>query len=71
MKLKIILFVAAVVIFGASVIAIVIQPRHTPTKSTPTEDPLPAAISNYSKTFKLNTNPPIWPTPSNGRNTTN
>ena len=70
MKLKVILFAAAIAVIGASVVVIVNQPRpHA--KSSPVGDPLPTAISNYSKTFKLNTNPPIWPTSANGRNTNN
>lgn len=71
MKLKIILFAAAIAIVGASIIVMVNQPRRAQVKSAQAQDSLPTAISNYSKTFKLNTNPPIWPMSANGRNTTN
>jgi hypothetical protein len=30
---------------------------------------LPTAMSNYSRTFKLNTTPPIWGQPTNGNPT--
>jgi hypothetical protein len=50
--LKIVFPAAAVAIIVVSVIIIMKQPRHPNTKSAPVEDALPAAISNYSKTFK-------------------
>lgn len=75
MKLKFIMIIAGVVIVGSSVV-VIMQPHKkiTPLKNASpegAESELPAAISNYSKTFKLNTNPPIWTTPANGRNATN
>jgi hypothetical protein len=69
--LKIIFVAAVVAIISVSVIVIIKQPRHSHAKVAPADDPLPAAISNYSQTFKLNTNPPIWTAPANGRNTNN
>jgi hypothetical protein len=69
--LKIIVMAGVVTIISASVIVIVKQPRHARPKPAPAQDALPNALSNYSKTFKLNTNPPIWPTSANGRNTNN
>jgi hypothetical protein len=41
----------------------VIQSHSRPLKFSPPESQLPAAMSNYSKTFKLNTSPPIWTQP--------
>ena len=72
MKLKIILFVAGVAIVSVCIVAVV-QSSRQPHKKViaPPEGELPTAISNYSKTFKLNTNPPFWTTPANGRNATN
>jgi flagellar basal body-associated protein FliL len=69
--LKIIIMVGVVTIISVSVIVIVKQPRHAQAKPAPAQDALPNALSNYSKTFKLNTNPPIWQMPANGRNTNN
>jgi hypothetical protein len=68
--LKTIVVMAGVVIVSTSVIVVVqkTRPSHG-TIASP--EGVPVAISNYSKTFKLNTNPPIWPTPANGRSTTN
>jgi hypothetical protein len=67
--LKTIVVMAGVVV-STSVIVIVQKPRPSHGKIAPPEG-VPVAISNYSKTFKLNTNPPIWPTPANGRSITN
>lgn len=73
--LKIIVVTAGVVIVSVSVIVMVqySRPAHEKSGSPPAtpESELPTALSNYSKTFKLNTNPPVWPTPANGRNATN
>ena len=63
MKLKILLLVAGVSVIGSSIFVLVIQPRSHLLKFPPPEGQLPAAISNYSKTFKLNTSPPIWAQP--------
>ena len=61
MKLKILLLIAGVVVVGSSVTVIVMQshPRQLNFSPQP-ESQLPAAMSNYSKTFKLNSSPPIW-----------
>ncbi len=60
---------------GSSVIVLLNQSPHPRqlkfAPNAPPEGELPTAISNYSKTFKLNTNQPLWTTPANGRNTTN
>jgi hypothetical protein len=73
--LKIIVVAAGVAIASVTVVVIVQQSRQSHRKVSPTQNALkgglPAAISNYSKTFKLNTKPPIWPQPANGRNATN
>jgi hypothetical protein len=69
--LKTIVVMAGVVIVSTSVIVIVQHSQASHRKSVPSVSELPVVISNYSKTFKLNTNPPIWPTPANGRSTTN
>jgi hypothetical protein len=63
MKLKSLLLVAGVAIIGGSVTVLVIQSHSRQLKFSPPESQLPAAISNYSKTFKLNTSPPIWAQP--------
>ena len=71
MKLKFIIIVLALLMAGSSVLVILKQARPSREKIDPTEDQLPTAMSTYSKTFKLNTNPPIWTAPANGRSTTN
>ena len=63
MKLKLLLLVAGIAAIGGSVTVLVIQSHSRPLKFPPPESELPAAISNYSKTFKLNTSPPIWTQP--------
>ena len=63
MKLKILLLIAGVAVIGGSVTVLVIQSHSRPLNFSPPESQLPAAISNYSKTFKLNTSPPIWTQP--------
>lgn len=60
MKLKILLLGAVMAVVGSSVTVLVIQ-SHQPAKAGPPNDQLPTALSNYSKTFKLNTSPPLWP----------
>jgi hypothetical protein len=71
MKLKILLFIAGVAMVGGSITVLVIQINARKVKFQPTpENQLPTAISNYSKTFKLNTSSSIWRQPTNG-NTTN
>jgi outer membrane biogenesis lipoprotein LolB len=70
MKLKYVILAVALAMIGCSVMAILEQSRQPRKEYVSPEEQLPAAISNYSKTFKLNTNPPIWKTPANGRNTT-
>ena len=71
MKLKIILLFAGIALVGTTVIVILNQPRRPQPKTQMMENELPTAMSNYSKTFKLNTNPPIWTVPANERNATN
>ena len=67
MKLKILLLVAVVAVIGGSVTVLVIQSHSRQLKfPPPSESQLPTAISNYSKTFKLNTSPPIWGQPQKG-----
>jgi hypothetical protein len=64
MKLKILLFIAGVAMVGGSITVLVIQTNARKVKLQPTpKNQLPTAISNYSKTFKLNTSPPIWGQP--------
>ena len=69
MKLKILLLIAVIAMVGGSVTVLVIQSRPHQLKFPPPESQLPTAISNYSKTFKLNTSPPIWTQPTNGNPT--
>jgi hypothetical protein len=67
---KILVIVLAIAVVGSTIVVVLRQPRLAHGRATPSEA-MPAAISNYSKTFKLNTNPPIWTTPANGRSATN
>jgi len=63
MKLKISILLLIAGITGASISVVVIQSnaRRQQQFHAVQENQLPTAMSNYSKTFKLNTSPPIWP----------
>jgi hypothetical protein len=62
MKIKVLLLVALIAVVGGSVTVLLVQPGGRKAGPEPMQDgQLPAAISNYSKTFKLNTTPPLWP----------
>jgi hypothetical protein len=60
MKLKILLLVAGASVIGSSIFVLVIHSRSHQMKFAPPESQLPTVMSNYSKTFKLNSSPPIW-----------
>ena len=60
MKLKILLLVAGMAVVGGSITILVVQ-SHQNVKTALPVDQLPSALSNYSKTFKLNASPPLWP----------
>ena len=56
MKLKIKLLIGVLVVTAAIVIVLIRQPsRHN------VENELPTVMSNYQKTFKLDTSPAIFP----------
>ena len=56
MKLKIKLLIGVLVVTAATVIVLIRQPsRHS------VENELPTVMSNYQKTFKLDTSPAIFP----------
>jgi hypothetical protein len=66
------LVIAVAVALASCTIVVIVQRSRQPHKPiAPRESELPAALSNYSKTFKLNTNPPIWTAPANGKSSTN
>jgi len=70
MKLKILLFIAGFAMVGSTITVLVVQANARKLKiQPPPESQLPTAISNYTKTFKLNTSPPIWTQPTNGNPT--
>ena len=69
MKLKILLLVTGASVIGSSIFVLLIQSRSHQLKFAPSESQLPTAISNYNKTFKLNTSPPIWGQTTNGNTT--
>ncbi len=69
MKLKILLLVTGASVIGSSIFVLVIQSRSHQLKFAPSESQLPTAVSNYNKTFKLNTSPPIWGQTTNGKPT--
>jgi hypothetical protein len=71
MKLKIILLIAGIALVGSTVVVILNSPRRPQPKFGTIERDWPTAVSNYSNAFKLNTNPPIWSQPANGRKPTN
>ena len=69
MKLKILLLVAGASVIGSTIFVLVVQSHSRQLKFSPPESQLPTAISNYNKTFKLNTSPPIWGQTTNGNPT--
>jgi hypothetical protein len=58
MKLKFLLL-AVILMTVASTVAVLVTQSNAHHK--PRQSQLPAAISNYNQTFKLNTSPPLWP----------
>jgi hypothetical protein len=69
MKLKLLLLVAGTSVVGSTIFVLVIQSHSRQLKLSSPESQLPTAISNYNKTFKLNTSPPIWGQNTNGHST--
>lgn len=69
MKPKITLLIAVMAMAGGGITVLVVQSRPRGLNFPAAENQLPAAISNYSKTFKLNTSLPIWTQPTNGNQT--
>lgn len=73
MKLKLILLIAGAAVIGSSITIVIIQSndrakRHEmERRQTESGNRLQSAFSNYNKTFKLNTNPPLWPDAATNR----
>jgi len=64
MKLKTFMILIGMAMVGSTILVLVFQTNARKQKlPPPLASQLPAAISNYSKTFKLNTSPPIWEQP--------
>ena len=62
MKLKLILLAAFLVMAGSTVTVLVVQSNAQKARLRQSQQSqLPAAISNYNQTFKLNTSKPLWP----------
>ena len=62
MKLKILLLAATIVMAGSTVTVLVVQSNAQKARLRQSQQSqLPAAISNYNQTFKLNTSKPLWP----------
>jgi hypothetical protein len=60
MKLKIFIIIAVMLMAGITAVTLVVRPRVSRLKFAPQQQ-WQEAISNYSRTFTLNTNPPLWP----------
>lgn len=73
MKLKLILLIAGAAVIGSSITIVIIRSndrakrRETEQRQKQSPDNLQSALSNYNKTFKLNTNPPLWPDATTNR----
>ncbi|MCI0539167.1 MAG: hypothetical protein L0Z50_28500 [Verrucomicrobiales bacterium] len=67
MKLKLILIIAGLALACSTVTIIVIQSkdrakeREVERQKFESTNQLQSALSNYGRTFKLTTNPPLWP----------
>ena len=66
MKLKLLLFISGIALVAGSIFILVIQTDNRTIRFAPPQNQLPAAISNYTKTFKLNPSPAIWAPSTNG-----
>ena len=66
MKLKLLLFITGIIMVAGSIFILVIRTDDRKIRFAPPQNQLPAAISNYSKTFKLNPSPAIWAPSTNG-----
>lgn len=69
MKTKLILIIAAVLVLGGATVVIVV--REPKPKPRSFESELPTAMSNYQKTFKLDTSAPHFPDGKSVTNKTN
>jgi hypothetical protein len=58
MKLKIFIIIAVMLMAGVTAVTLLVRPR---TPRFAPQQQWQEAISNYSKAFTLNTNPPLWP----------
>jgi flagellar basal body-associated protein FliL len=62
MKLKFLLLAAITLMVGSTMTVLVVQSNAQKAQLRKAQQSqLPAAISNYNQTFKLNTSPPLWP----------
>ncbi|MDX1951084.1 MAG: hypothetical protein SFY81_02805 [Verrucomicrobiota bacterium] len=64
MKLKITLIIVGTAVIGGSILVAITESRERKERQqaiTESHERVSTAMSNYNKTFKLNTNPPIWP----------
>ena len=62
MKLNALLLAAVIVMAGGPVTVLITQSKAQEAGLRPSQQSqLPAAISNYNQTFKLNTSKPLWP----------
>jgi hypothetical protein len=59
MKLKIFIIIAVMLMAGITAVTLLVSPRTPRLKFAPQQQ-WQEAISNYSKAFTLNTNPPLW-----------
>ena len=66
MKLKPLLFITGITLVASSVFILVIQTDDRKIRFAPPQNQLPSAISNFTKTFKLNPTPAIWAPSTNG-----
>jgi hypothetical protein len=60
MKIKLVLLIALIAVVGSSITVLVMDSKARKVRQAPASQ-LPTALSNYNQTFKLNTNPPLWP----------
>jgi hypothetical protein len=64
MKLKLLLIIAGTAVVGSSITIVIIQSRDHATErrqAAESQNRVATTMSNYTHTFKLNTNPPLWP----------
>jgi len=61
MKLKVFIVIAVILMAGTAAVTLLLRPRTPHVKFPTPQQQWQETITNYSRAFTLNTNPPLWP----------